>query len=200
MSPTSDGSPTSEPQQAQGDLARLLERCAEGDKDAFAGVYDQTAGRVHAITRRVVRDVAQAEEVTQEVMLDVWRKAATFDAHRGNALSWILTIAHRRAVDRVRASQSQSERDDVYESRASAPAQDPTAEEATGHIESTAVRRAVAKLSEGQRQALELAYFQGLSHSEVAEALGIPLGTAKTRVRDGLIKLRHLMKDEGRTA
>lgn len=192
-----DGALRTEDGQVQEDLAILLERCGTGDREAFAAVYDQVAGRVHGLTRRIVRDAAQAEEVTQEVLLDVWRKAATFDPSRGSALSWVLTIAHRRSVDRVRASQSQSARDDGYESRRAPQLADPTAEDATDRVRSTVVRRAVAQLSDGQRQALEMAYFDGRTHREIAQDLDIPLGTAKTRVRDGLRHLRQRLREEG---
>lgn len=192
-----DGALRTEDGQVQLDLAVLLERCGTGDREAFAAVYDRVAGRVNGLTRRIVRDAAQAEEVTQEVLLDVWRKAAAFDPSRGSALSWVLMIAHRRSVDRVRASQSQSARDDGYESHRPPQLADPTAEDATDRVRSVAVRAAVAQLSEGQRRALEMAYFEGRTHREIAEELEIPLGTAKTRVRDGLRHLRQTLREEG---
>lgn len=175
----------------------LLERSGRGDREAFAALYDRVAGRVHGLVLRIVRDAAQAEEVTQEVMLDVWRTAASFERSRGSALPWVLTIAHRRSVDKVRASQSQSVRDHGYESRRPPQPADPTADDATNRVRSVAVRTAVAQLSEGGRRALELAYFEGRTHREIAQELGIPLGTAKTRVRDGLRHLRETLREEG---
>lgn len=175
------------------DLAGLLTASAQGDQDAFATLYDRTSGRIHGLVVRVLRDHAQAEEVTQEVFLQVWRTAGSFDPARGSAQAWLLTLAHRRAVDRVRSAQSQSDRDLAYESRHDRPAPDPTAEEAEGRLQGQLVRSAVQQLGPPHQEALELAYFEGLTHREVSERLGVPLGTAKTRIRDGLRKLRHQM-------
>lgn len=179
------------------DLELLLERTATGDTLAFEQLFDQVSGRVHGLALRIVRDPARAEEITQEALLDVWRRAASFDRSRGTALSWVLTISHRRAVDAVRTSQSQSDRDRGYESRHTVPLPDPTAEDATDRVRSATVHHAVAELPTGQRRAVELAYFGGRTHREVAAELGIPLGTAKTRVRDGLHRLRKVLRKEG---
>lgn len=174
-------------------LETLLSRTAAGDQEAFASLYDAVAPRVHGLARRVVRDPALAEEVTQEVFLQVWREAARFDPARGSALAWLLTLTHRRAVDRVRAEQAQSDRLHRYESRSSTTPYDVTAERATERLEAVRVRRALDDVGEPHRSALELAYLEGLTHQEVAERTGVPLGTAKTRIRDGLRKLRHTM-------
>ena len=166
---------------------------AAGDADSFAGLYDATSARVHGLVLRVLRDPAQAEEVTQEVYLEVFRRAAGFDPARGSALAWILTLAHRRAVDRVRSSQSQSDRDVAYESRANTQEPDPTGEAALATLEAQRVRTALEHLSERQAEAIRLAYLDGLTQTQVADRLGIPLGTAKTRLRDGLLALRRIV-------
>jgi RNA polymerase sigma-70 factor (ECF subfamily) len=173
------------------DLAALLSATAAGDQQAFASVYDATAPRVFGLVLRVVRDRAQAEEVTQEVFLQVWRSAGSFDAARGSALAWILTLAHRRAVDRVRSAVARTAREDVYESRQVSGPYDSTAEVVEERMEARRVRSALERLSETQRAAIELAFFEGLTHPEVSDRLGVPLGTAKTRIRDGLHRLRN---------
>lgn len=174
-------------------LAARLAAVAHGDQAAFADLYDATAPRVHGLVLRVLRDRSQAEEVTQEVFLQVWRTAGSFDPDRGSAVSWLLTLAHRRAVDRVRSVVAQSARDDAYESRRTTRPFDVTAEAVEERLEATRVRDALGRLSETQRAAIELAYFEGLTHREVSDRLGVPLGTAKTRIRDGLGKMRDQM-------
>ena len=175
------------------DLAALLLRTASGDESAFAALYDATASRVYGLVVRVLRNPAQSEEVTQEVYLDIWRTATRFDQGRGSALGWMLTIAHRRAVDRVRASQAAEQRDHRYESESHSPAYDSTAEHAAARLEAARVHRALGDLSEVQREAVTLAYLGGYTHTEVAQLLDLPLGTAKTRIRDGLTRLRDLL-------
>jgi RNA polymerase sigma-70 factor (ECF subfamily) len=176
------------------DLAVLLRAVGEGDQEAFARLYDLTAPRVFGLVLRVLRDRAQAEEVTQEVYMQVWRAASDYDPERGSPLAWLLTVAHRRAVDRVRSAQSQSKREVVYESRATQRPVDTTSETVHERLEAGRVRVAVDALSPAQRTAIELAYFGGLTHREVAEQLGVPLGTAKTRIRDGLGRLRRQLE------
>lgn len=173
------------------DLSLLLTASAAGDQDSFARFYDASAPRVLGLVLRVLRDRAQAEEVTQEVFLQVWRTAGSFDPSRGSALGWLLTLAHRRAVDRVRSVVAQSKRDVAYESQHATTAFDSTAETAEGRMEATKVRAALGALTTTQRSAVELAFFDGLTHSEVSERLGVPLGTAKTRIRDGLRRMRN---------
>lgn len=173
------------------DLSRLLTASASGDQDCFAQLYDATAPRVLGLVLRVLRDRAQAEEVTQEVFLQVWRTAGSFDPSRGSALGWLLTLAHRRAVDRVRSVVAQSKRDIAYESQSATTPFDSTAETAEGRMEATEVHAALGALTTTQRSAVELAFFDGLTHSEVSERLGVPLGTAKTRIRDGLRRMRN---------
>lgn len=174
-------------------VADLLALSARGDDAAFARLYDATAARVHGLVLRVVRDPAQAEEVTQEVFLEVWRTASRFDAGRGSAVSWLLTIAHRRAVDRVRAAEAAGRNETTYHQQNPAVDHDQTAEAAEASLEARRVRDALDALTSVQREALELAYFGGYTHTEVARMLDLPVGTAKTRIRDGLIRMRDAM-------
>lgn len=176
-------------------LVALLRRSARGDEQAFAALYDATAARVYGLVLRVVRDPAQAAEVTQECYLQVWQSSARFDADRGSVIGWMLTLAHRRAVDRVRSAQAATQRDERFALR------EPTTEADIGEVvvdrmEAERVRRALAELTPIQREAIELAYFGGYTHSEVARLLQIPLGTAKTRLRDGLIRLRDYIEPD----
>jgi len=174
-------------------LAGLLRRAGRGDEAAFAEWYDATAARAFGLAVRVLRDRAQAEEVTQEAYLDCWRHAARFDPARGGPLSWLLTIVHRKAVDRVRSAEAASRRDQTYSHREQTVAHDATAEEATASLEASRVRSALADLTDKQRQAVELAFLGGYTHTEVATMLDLPVGTAKTRIRDGLIRLRDAL-------
>jgi len=167
-----------------------MRQTATGDQAAFATLYDRLAPRVHGLVVRILRDHAQSEEVTQEIFLQIWKNASSFDPTRGNALSWTLTVAHRRAVDRVRSAQAQSVRDEDYESLRDRPMHDPTSQEVEDRWQAQTVRAAVVDLGPPHQEALELAYFHGMTHREVSIALDIPLGTAKTRIRDGLRRLR----------
>ena len=174
-------------------LAALLRQSARGDEQAFAALYDATSARVHGLVLRVVRDPAQAEEVTQEVYLQAWRTASRYDEAKGSGLTWLLTLAHRRAVDRVRAAEAVSRQDTTYHQNTGTVPHDSTAEAAEQSMEARRVRSALAELTPVQRQALELAYFGGYTHAEVATMLDLPVGTAKTRIRDGLIRMRDAM-------
>ena len=174
-------------------LAELLRSSSRGDQSAFARLYDATSARVHGLVLRVVRDPAQAEEVTQEAFLEVWRTAARFDSTRGSALSWLMTIGHRKAVDRVRAAEASSRRETKYHDQTQPVAHDETAEAVTATLEAQRVRHAMESLTAAQREAIGLAYFGGYTHTEVARMLDLPVGTAKTRIRDGLIRLRDTM-------
>ena len=170
----------------------LIERVAAGDQSAFAALYDELVPSVFGVVRRVLRDPAQAEEVTQEVFVEIWRQAARFDALRGSVRTWAVTIAHRRAVDRVRSEQALRDR----QARVAETERSVESTPESSALESEERRRAraaMAELSPVQREALEMAFYDGLTHVEIAERLGIALGTVKTRIRDGLIRLRTAM-------
>lgn len=172
-------------------LEDLLSSVAKGDQSAFAALYDRVGAQVYGLIRRVLRDPAQSEEVTQEVLLEVWRAASRFDRSRGTANGWIMTMAHRRAVDRVRSEQASRNRDERIAVRDSGEAPfDVVAEDVETRMEQQQVRQALSGLTELQREAIELAYYQGYTYRQVAELLDTPLGTVKTRLRDGLIRLR----------
>jgi RNA polymerase sigma-70 factor (ECF subfamily) len=175
------------------DLAELLRGCGRADEAAFARLYDATSSRIFGLALRVVRDPAQAEEVAQEAFLEIWRTSARFDPAKGSPLGWLLTITHRKAVDRVRSAEATSRRDATYHEQNQAVDHDTTAEAATASLEARRVRTALASLTPVQREAVELAYFGGYTHTEVAAMLDLPVGTAKTRIRDGLIRLRDTM-------
>jgi RNA polymerase sigma-70 factor (ECF subfamily) len=173
------------------DLAVLLSLVARGDSGAYQAVYDQVVPVVFGTVRRVLRDPAQSEEVAQEVLVQIWRCASRYDPAHGSPAAWICTIAHRRAVDRVRSNQRSADR----ERRSVPPAApaNPVAEAVEVDLDHQRVRRCLATLSELQRQAIVLAYYRGYSYSEVAALLGVPSGTIKTRMRDGLIRLRDCL-------
>ncbi|KUN25174.1 RNA polymerase subunit sigma [Streptomyces antibioticus] len=175
------------------DLEELVSRVALGDEDAFTGVYDAVAGSVLGVARAVLRDQAQSEEVAQEVLVEVWRTAPRFRPERGTAVNWILTLAHRRAVDRVRSVEAAAARDHQAALLERTPEFDEVTEQVEARLEREQVRRCLRTLTEIQRQAVTLAYYRGLTYSQVAEALTLPLGTAKTRLRDGLIRLRDCL-------
>ncbi|MFB6638926.1 ECF RNA polymerase sigma factor SigK [Streptomyces chartreusis] len=177
----------------QPDLQELVSRVALGDEEAFAGVYDAVAGGVLGVVRAVVKDQAQSDEVAQEVLVEVWRTAPRYRAELGSAINWILTLAHRRAVDRVRSVEAAAARDHKAALLERVPEYDEVAEQVEARLEREQVRRCLRTLTEIQRQAVTLAYYRGLTYREVAEALAVPLGTVKTRLRDGLIRLRDCL-------
>jgi RNA polymerase sigma-70 factor (ECF subfamily) len=174
-------------------LQALLSVSARGDEQAFGELYDLTSARVYGLVLRVVRDPAQAAEVTQDVYLQVWQASARFDPCLGSVMSWILMIAHRRAVDRVRLAHSATIRDDRYATRHADRPYDQVSEEVQTSLDAQRVRKVLDELTAAQREAVSLTYFGGYTHREVADLLHIPLGTVKTRVRDGLIRLRDAL-------
>ncbi|MFF7450797.1 MULTISPECIES: ECF RNA polymerase sigma factor SigK [unclassified Streptomyces] len=171
----------------------LLVLVAGGDQKAFEELYGLVSGPVFGLVRRVVRDPAQSEEVAQEVLLELWRSAARFDPGRGSALSWVLTLAHRRAVDRVRSARAAGERELREARRSDGPAFDQVTEAVEAGLEREWVRRCLDRLTELQRQSVTLAYYDGYTYREVAERLSLPLGTVKTRMRDGLTRMRECL-------
>jgi RNA polymerase sigma-70 factor (ECF subfamily) len=187
-----EGHPGVWPGPARGtDLAALLALVARGDQAAFTTVYDRAAAQVYGLVRRVVRDPAQSEEVTQEVMLEVWRTASRFDPHRGSAMTWLMTMAHRRAVDRVRSGNAAAQRE--FRATAAVTDYDVVAEEVQTRLDAQQVRRCLDSLTELQRESVALAYYGGYTYREVAGLLGVAVGTVKTRMRDGLIRLRDCL-------
>lgn len=175
-------------------LGTLLGRVAEGDETAFAAVYEAVSGSVLGVALSVLRDRAQAEEVAQEVLVEVWRSADRYRPDRGSVRTWVLTIAHRRAVDRVRSAQAATDRERrAARLEAALPEFDEVSEAVEDREERDRVRRCLGSLTEIQRQSVALAYYRGLTCREVSESLSVPLGTVKTRLRDGLLRLRDCL-------
>jgi RNA polymerase sigma-70 factor (ECF subfamily) len=179
------------PEQAA--LGEALTLVARGDLEAFDHVYREMAGAVFGLARRVLRDPAQAEEVAQEVMVEVWRTASRFDSAKGSPRAWMLTIAHRRAVDRVRAEQSAHDREVKHAAKSAEIEFDEVSETVEARLEAQRVRHCLGGLTDLQRESVTLAYYGGYTYPQVAELLGAPLGTVKTRMRDGLTRLRDCL-------
>lgn len=171
-------------------LAAVMSRVAGGDREAFGAVYDALAPKVLGLARAVLRNHAMAEEVTQEVLLEVWRQAARFDPAAGSVSSWAMTIAHRRAVDRVRSVRAAEDREDRVSAGESQREYDEVAEQVLQHEDEGRVRAAMSALTDLQREVLVMAYWGGHTSTEISARLGVPVPTVKTRLRDGLIRLR----------
>ncbi len=178
-------------------LTTLLSRTADGNIVAFAALYDQTCARVHGVALRVLRDHGFAEETTQEVYLQVWRAARCFDPTKGSPLAWLTTLAHRRAVDRVRSEQAHTQRATLHNTDHRIGAFDPVSDAVLGRIERRAVGEGLASLTDRQREAITLAYYRGLTYREAADHLGVSVSTIKTRIRDGLIRLKKYLDAAG---
>ncbi|CAM4018292.1 MULTISPECIES: ECF RNA polymerase sigma factor SigK [Tsukamurella] len=178
---------------ARSDADALLPRVAGGDVGAFRDLYDRTAHLVFGTAVRVIGDRGYGEEITQEVYLEAWHKASDFDPDRGSAQAWLVTIAHRRAVDRVRAERARGDRENTFATDAYQRPHDTVSEAAERNEDATAVVDCLDTLSSPQRDALTLAYYGGHTYREVAEQLDAPLPTIKTRIRDGIARLRRCL-------
>ena len=179
------------PQPGRGALEAVLIEVAKGDHVAFSVLYDQAAPAVLGTVRRILRDPAQSEEVMQEVLLEIWRSASRFDPGAGSAAAWIAMLAHRRAVDRVRSEQRAADRE--LRAATATIEYDEVLDAVETSLEQQRVRRCLTGLTDLQRECVTLAYYGGYSYREVAQLLGVALGTVKTRMRDGLIRLRDCL-------
>lgn len=179
-------------------LNRLLVQTATADKHAFSALYDALAPTVYSVCLSVLRNPALAEEVAQDVFVEVWTSAAKFDPQRGNARSWVGRLAQGRPVDKLRSHVAAVQRDDRDSKLEHATFAEPIEDEALNNVEAHLLRRAVDEIGEPHSTAVALAFFDGLTHAELAESTGVPLGTAKTRVRDGVKKLKAVLGKEGR--
>jgi RNA polymerase sigma-70 factor (ECF subfamily) len=172
---------------------RTMQRLSRRRRSRSCKLYDVVAGPVFGVVRRVVRDTAQSEEVTQEVLVELWRTATRFDPNLGSAVNWALTLAHRRAVDRVRSAQASTDRDERVGAMSADRPFDEVADAVATRLEHEQVRRCLSSLTGLQRESVMLAYYGGNTYREVASLLDTPLGTIKTRLRDGLIRLRDCL-------
>jgi RNA polymerase sigma-70 factor, ECF subfamily len=168
-----------------------FERMARGDQEALAEIYDRHGRLVYSLAFRIVRDQSDAEDVVQDVFSQAWRQASRYDASRGSVLGWLLTLTRSRAIDRLRGRRSRPEPsgDEGVLNGIPDPAA-PADVQAASAVQATQIRAALDGLTVLQRVAIELAFYEGLTHAEIAERLELPLGTVKTRIRQGLLKLR----------
>jgi RNA polymerase sigma-70 factor (ECF subfamily) len=175
----------------------LIRRIATGDQSALADLYDTMSRQVYGLVIRIVSDSGAAEEVTLEVFTQVWRQASLYDLSRGTPSAWLCTLARSRAIDRLRSGAQERRRAEPIESVSSTAAADGADPEATAADSErrARVQTALEQLPAEQREAIELAYFGGFSHSEIAERLGQPLGTVKTRIRLAMVRLREALVD-----
>jgi RNA polymerase sigma-70 factor (ECF subfamily) len=174
-------------------LEQLLARVAREDHEAFEAVYQRVSAPIYGLVRSVLRNHAKAEEVTQEVLVEIWRTAPRFDQQRGPAQTWMMMLAHRRAVDRVRSEQAAADREARAASQSIVTAYDEVTEQVEARLDRERVRHCMETLTALQRESVTLAYYRGHSYREVSELLDLPLGTVKTRLRDGLIRLRDCL-------
>lgn len=175
----------------------LLEQTAKGDQTAFSELFDNLAPQALGLANHIIREHAQAEEIVQEVFVEVWRHAPNYDASQGHARSWILRLTRMRAIDRLRSTTAAHNREEKDALLSAATWHHSVEDQAVSAIESAQIRTALNNIGEPHRTALALTYFSGLSNSELAKKMGVPLGTAKTRVRDGLRKLKAVLDNEG---
>jgi RNA polymerase sigma-70 factor (ECF subfamily) len=180
---------TRQTEPGEDDLARTLNLVARGDHEAYEVLYRELAAPIYGLIRRVLRDPAQSEEVAQEVLLEIWRTATRYDPGKGSPAAWAMTIAHRRAVDRVRSEEATARR----EQQPAPGTEDDVADAVETSLDQQQVRRCLDVLTNLQRESVTLAYYDGYSYPQVASLLGVALGTVKTRIRDGLTRLRDCM-------
>ncbi len=192
-----DGSATPDADHGRGHESRLLrdllESASTGDRAAFTRLYDLTSSRIYGLAFRVVRDREYAEEIVQEAYLQYWQKAGQYHAARGSVLTWMMTIAHRRAVDRVRTEQLQQERMSDYGAASVETPRNIPLEVVVHADEARTLRTCLGELTELQRSSIEMSYFGGLTYPEVAEQTETPLPTIKSRIRDGLRRLKQCL-------
>ncbi|MHA7285949.1 ECF RNA polymerase sigma factor SigK [Arthrobacter sp. MDT3-44] len=178
------------------EVGSLLLRVADGDVQAFDELYERTSRRVYGLVRKVLVDAEMSAETTQDVFLALWSDdAARFDPIRGSGMSWIMTLAHRRAVDKVRAEESHRVRDLRWGIKNQTVDYDEVADIVVQRSETEAVTACLSTLTVVQREAIQLAYYAGMTYTQVAEHLGIPVPTAKTRIRDGIKRLSSCLQD-----
>ncbi len=175
------------------DLDELLRQVARRDIDAFTSFYDQTRARVFGMVTRVLRDPGYSEETTQDVYLQVWRTADSYDPKAGSPLAWLLTLAHRRAVDRVRSEQAAGARESRYGAANVDPPSDQVADTVVLRDEHRQVTDCLESLTDAQREAIQLAYYDGLTYVQVSERLSANLATIKSRMRDAIRGLRRCL-------
>lgn len=175
-------------------LVGLLDRISNGDQDAFAQFYEQTSKRVYGMARRVLVDAELSRDATQEVYLQVWNSAGKYNHTSGTPFAWLMTLAHRRAVDKVRSQQSATEREARYGAAMQVPDRDDVAETVEQLLEAEAVVTCLETLTKTQEESVRMAYYGGLTYREVAEKLGAAVPTIKSRIRDGLTRLRNCLE------
>lgn len=174
-------------------LGSLITRIAQGDHEAFTAFYLLTCRRVYGLARRTIIDAEISRETTQDVFLIVWEQARKFNPAKGSPMSWLMVITHRRAVDRVRAEQSGNRREIVWEAKTIQHPFDEVAERFSDPIEARLVKESLSQLTSLQRESIGLAFYGCLTYPEVAERLGVPVATVKSRIRDGLTQLRNYL-------